>query len=436
LGPGAHCGEYRIEAKLGRGGFGTVYTARHRVLGRPAAIKVLHQELLRSADAVERFADEARIVNRIRHPSIVDVYEFGQLPDGRPYLVMEPLSGQDLATRLDAGPVPPDAALAILGELASALAAGHATGVVHRDVKPENVFLLAGEGHRVKLLDFGIAKATGPADADQARTRTGVMIGSPRYAAPEQAGGKPVTPASDVYSLGVLAFRLFCGRVPFEGQTVVDTLALHLHAEPPDPRTLCPSIPQDLRTLILAMLDKSAQRRPTLPRVRRSLREVAGKLRLAGPQPLGPRPRARWRGIVAAAGAMACIGLVGWWQLRARKSGPPPTTPRTIAAAKTAATAATPPPMALEPVALPLPEAALAVPRSETRVAAPALPARPTRSHLRHGAHKAAPVAATRPTAPPTTGPAQQAPTPPPPAKSAPAAKQRPDPDSPFEANP
>ncbi len=230
LAPGQRLAGYLVEAEIGRGGFGTVLRVRHEALGRVAVLKVLHAELAAHPGLVRRFETEARAVNRIRHPNVVDIYDLGALPDGRPYLVMEPLEGQDLGRLLAArGRLSLDEALGILGPVASALAAAHALDIVHRDVKASNVFVC--DGGRVVLLDFGIAKLLGDPSAGVTVSRA--AVGTPACMAPEQLRGELVDARADVYALAVLAYELLAGQLPFAGDSVTVLAALHGHAQRP-----------------------------------------------------------------------------------------------------------------------------------------------------------------------------------------------------------
>ena len=219
LAAGTQVGEYLVEGKLGEGGFGTVYRARHPLIGKMAAIKVLAREYSSNREMVSRFVAEARSVNTIRHGNIIDIFSFGTLEDGRHYFVMELLDGGTLDQFLDdGGPMAPPLALAVLRGIAGALDAAHDSGIIHRDLKPENVFLTFGdEGRPVpKLLDFGIAKLSGDAKAISGhKTRTGAPIGTPQYMSPEQCIGHEVDERSDVYAFAVLAFELLAGEPPF-----------------------------------------------------------------------------------------------------------------------------------------------------------------------------------------------------------------------------
>src|SRR5262245_37814049 len=219
LPPGASAGDYVIESRVASGGCGTVYVATHALLGRRAAVKVLHGRLAASPQMVERFVREARAANIIRHPGIVDIFEFGALSDGRPYFVMELLEGTDLDTLLRMrGRLAFDEVLEILEPVVEALEAAHAAGIVHRDLKASNIMLLNSGGPRaVKLLDFGVAKLLVPEPGAEALTSMGQRLGTPVAMAPEQIRCGPVDARTDVYALGVLIFQMLTGRYPFAG---------------------------------------------------------------------------------------------------------------------------------------------------------------------------------------------------------------------------
>src|ERR1700733_7992462 len=210
LAPGTFVGEYRVESKLGAGGFGTVYRAVHPVIGKPAAIKVLSRQWSSNPQMVSRFIAEARATNQIQSRNIIDIFAFGSLPDGRQYYVMELLKGQPFDQFLaDRGRLAPETAIPILRDIARALDAAHAHGIIHRDMKPENVFLVFEEDRTVhpKLLDFGIAKLLGEPTSGH-KTRTGTPLGTPIYMSPEQCNGRPVDPRTDVYALGVMTHQV------------------------------------------------------------------------------------------------------------------------------------------------------------------------------------------------------------------------------------
>ena len=197
---GADVGGYIVEGELGRGGMGVVYAATHPMIGKRVAIKVIKPSLSNNPATVERFVQEARSVNQIGHPNIVDIFAFGALPDGRSYLIMDLLVGESLRKRVKRGAIPVEDAIRILDEIAGALAAAHDKGFIHRDLKPDNVFLNEQGGRSdVKLLDFGLAKLTANALSSRAfRTATGAMLGTPDYMSPEQLKGSGVDHRTDI----------------------------------------------------------------------------------------------------------------------------------------------------------------------------------------------------------------------------------------------
>jgi serine/threonine protein kinase len=260
---GQTVGEYRITERIGAGGMGTVFAGEHPLIGKRVAIKVLRADPSLREEAEGRFLAEARAVNTISHPNIVDIFSFGELDDGRLYFAMEYLDGRSLADYLEeqrtlARPV----ARRILSQILAALEQVHARGIVHRDLKPENIMLTRGPEDElfVKLLDFGVAKfAEGELQA--ARTGTGLSIGTPHYMSPEQCEGDPVDARSDIYSLGVLLYRIFTGVLPFDGRSVLAIADAHLRARPRPPGELV-ALPEGLEAVILACLEKDPARRP------------------------------------------------------------------------------------------------------------------------------------------------------------------------------
>src|SRR5665647_62592 len=202
---------YTLSERIGAGGFGLVFRARHDLIGRDVAIKVLHAKYSADPDAVGRFIAEARAVSQISHPGIVDLFDFGQLADGRQYCVMELIRGATLRDVLSSRRLSLAEALPILHQIAQAIDAAHAAGIAHRDLKPDNVFVLDGGG--VKLIDFGLAKLTRE-DAPSV-TRTGSVFGTPLYMSPEQCRGKGIDVRTDAYSFGVLAYQVVTGDLPF-----------------------------------------------------------------------------------------------------------------------------------------------------------------------------------------------------------------------------
>ncbi len=257
-------GAYRIVRSIASGGFGTVYQAEHTRLARAAAIKVLHADGAASREVVARFEREAQLVNLIRHPNVVDIYDFGELDDGRPYFVMELLHGEDLRAFLAReGAVSLPTALELLAPLCDALDAAHAKGIVHRDLKPSNVFVAtaAGGGRRVVLLDFGVAKLLG--DTGPSLTRSRQSIGTPTSMAPEQVRGEAVDARTDVYALGNLIYTMLTGRAPYAAETAVMSQYMHLFADPPRPSLVAPLDPRCDDVVARAMAKDPARRHAT-----------------------------------------------------------------------------------------------------------------------------------------------------------------------------
>jgi serine/threonine-protein kinase len=277
LRPGSKAGPWLVERELGRGGMGAVYAVVHEEIGKRAALKVVHRRLMPGLHC-DRMLLEAQVVNQVGHPNIVDIFETGELEDGRPYIVMERLCGQSLAVRADESKLLPDLVIAILLQVCDALTAAHAAGIVHRDLKLDNVFLVDtlddAAQPRVKLLDWGIAKVI---HHDVRHTLEGQLMGTPQYLSPEQARGLAVSPQTDVYSLGVMAYELFLEQLPFEAETAAEVMAMHLRAVPPPPSELWPDIPAELEELLLAMLAKQPDQRPTMAEVARRLEAVGGE---------------------------------------------------------------------------------------------------------------------------------------------------------------
>ncbi|MBL8624732.1 MAG: serine/threonine protein kinase [Myxococcales bacterium] len=252
-------GSWRLEALIAHGGCGSVFRGRHVVLDRLAAIKVLHPALADDPAMVARFVQEAQAVNRIRHPNIVDVLDVGSVA-GQPYLVMELLDERNLEQRLDAdGRLPLPECLAILTPLCHALAAAHAAGFVHRDVKARNVGFTADATAALKLLDFGIAKLLAP-EAERGASAT-MRVGTPHCVAPEQIRGLAVDARTDVYALGVLLFHLATGVYPFDADDSSEVERMHLDAPPPRPSALVPGLAV-IDPLVAAAMAKARDARP------------------------------------------------------------------------------------------------------------------------------------------------------------------------------
>jgi serine/threonine-protein kinase len=274
---GDDIGGYVVDGELGTGGMGVVYSAVHPVIGKRAAIKVLRAELSDDPDAVGRFIREAKVVNQIHHPNIVDIFALDRLPSGQHYMVMDLLEGETLRVRLRRGALALAEATSVLDETAAALIAAHDQGIVHRDLKPENVFLVATPGRwpAVKLLDFGVAKLLRvPTPALLAAmpvtmaTATGVALGTPWYMSPEQARGKNIDHRSDIYALGVMAYEVITGVRPFH--VLADGGSLADHAA---------STPRDLVDAIEQMIAEDADARPSLALVRAAIKRARRTLR-------------------------------------------------------------------------------------------------------------------------------------------------------------
>ena len=261
-------GSYRITGKLGSGGMGAVYLAKHTLIGREAAIKVLLPELCGDESIVARFFNEARTTTAIKHPGIVEIYDFGYARDGSAYLVMERLEGEPLGARLKrVGKIPLEQSLSIARQISGALMAAHRIGVVHRDLKPDNVYIVSDPevpgGERAKILDFGIAKLRDKGDSFSAfQTQEGTVMGAPTYMAPEQvAGADKVDHRADQYSVGCILFEMLCGRPPFEGRAYGEVMAKQVREPPPRPSSIEPSVTPEVDALVLKMLEKQPDRR-------------------------------------------------------------------------------------------------------------------------------------------------------------------------------
>ena len=242
---------YRILKPLGEGGMGQVYLAEHEAIEKKVAVKVLRREYSEKPDIVARFQQEAVSASRIKHPNVLDVFDFGQLDNGCFFLAMEFLEGNDLADELTRHRLlDPQRGVRIALQICRALAAAHSRGVVHRDMKPENVFLQhIGDGEEiVKIVDFGIAqlRSTEEAAASEPKrrrlTRTGMIFGTPEYMAPEQAAGKTADLRVDVYATGIILYEMFTGAVPFTGETFMAVLAAHLNNPTPPMTSVCPDL--------------------------------------------------------------------------------------------------------------------------------------------------------------------------------------------------
>lgn len=290
---GAMVGDYQVIEPVGEGGMGVVYRGVQPVIKKRVAIKVLKPQVAGDEQQVRRLISEAESVNAIGHRGIIDIFGLGQLADGRPYIIMEFLEGEALdlwLQRQPGGRVDLMTALELLLEVCAPLSAAHRAGVIHRDLKPSNVFICRqADGTRfLKILDFGLAKRAVGMDGNTKQTSQSVVSGTPDYMAPEQARGLSISPRSDIYALGVMAFELFTGKVPFHGATPMDVMVAHVGTPPPSPRSLEPSLPEELDALVLRMLSKQPELRPQTVEEARNLLEDA-VVALGNPRPRSSR---------------------------------------------------------------------------------------------------------------------------------------------------
>ncbi len=309
LTPGERLGAYVIVRMLGEGAMGLVYEARHDVLGRHAAIKVLRPELAQHPQVAPRFLQEARAANMVAHENVVGIFDFGETPGGAPYFVMEYLEGETLGARLRRGRLALSDLVHVFAQILLALEAAHRQGIVHRDLKPANVFLLvrATDPLFVKVLDFGVAKLEG----DAVRTKTGMVLGTPVYMSPEQISGHKAGPRSDLFSVGVMLYEAATGELPFGGPTMESLAVAITSGAPPPPSSKC-DVPRAFDDVVMTALAKDPAKR--FADARAMLEALEALLpRKAGPQP--PRRRRRSRApllaglalVVVAAGATAAL---------------------------------------------------------------------------------------------------------------------------------
>ncbi|MFO0572715.1 MAG: serine/threonine-protein kinase [Polyangia bacterium] len=382
---GQQAGGYVITRPLGEGGMGVVYEARHATLAQRAAVKVLRRELASSERDLLRFVNEARTVAAVQHPGIVKIFDIGQI-DGTPFILMELLDGEPLHARLDRAPgrrLPLVQVLDFASQAAAALSFIHGRGFVHRDLKPDNMFLCpdpaARRGERVVLLDFGIAKFLDP--KTDGGTAVGITLGTPHYMAPEQCEGrKDLTGKVDVYALGVLLFETLSGRLPFESDSPLAIMRQHMVMTAPPLSEIAPDTPPLLVELVASMLAKSPLQRPTMEEVGARLLLLlqpltstemppglvrpstlmspsvpAGEAVPRGKQPLTLLRASLWLGLGFGVGLIAIGSLV----LALR--GPRRATMRTVPAARpvqAAVPVAAPPPSAVAAPTAPVPSTA------------------------------------------------------------------------------
>ncbi|MEV4140355.1 serine/threonine-protein kinase, partial [Dactylosporangium sp. NPDC049742] len=265
-------GRYRLEEQLGSGGMAVVWAATDEVLGRAVAVKMLNGAHITKPDSLRRIRAEARAAANLSHPNIAQVHDYGEATDDGelvPYVVMELVPGPTLAQRIAAGPIEPRAAFRICAEIAAALTAAHAASLVHRDIKPANVIVTPGGA---KVVDFGIAASASPGgDGDL----SGQVLGTPSYLAPERLTDDAIEPASDVYALGVILYKLLAGHLPWTVDSTTQVLTAHVYL-PPAPLPETPGVPPEIADLCQRCLRKDPAERPDAPEVAAALAAAAG----------------------------------------------------------------------------------------------------------------------------------------------------------------
>ncbi len=274
-------GRYKVLHQIGEGGMGVVYVAEHVEIEKKVALKVLRDDFSKRPEVVERFRQEARSASKIGHAHIVDVTDFGQLDDGGVYFVMEYLQGQGLSDLIRKQSITLERAVPIVTQIARALQAAHKLGIVHRDMKPENVFLVRREEEEdfVKILDFGIAKISDRDNEGKRLTKTGMIFGTPEYMSPEQAAGKALDHRVDVYALGCIMFEMFTGKVPFDGDSFMAVLTQHMFEPVPPIEELNPEtdIPESVRNVVYkAMAKEPDERYPDMAAIETDLQRALG----------------------------------------------------------------------------------------------------------------------------------------------------------------
>jgi tRNA A-37 threonylcarbamoyl transferase component Bud32 len=349
-------GRYEVIELLGEGGTGRVYKVRHAALNRLFAMKILRRDLARDEELAARFIQEAKATASVHHPNVIAITDFGNLPDGVPFMVTELLVGRTLGEVIKAeGPMRLSRAAHIVKQIAGALGAAHAAGIVHRDLKPDNVFLVdgtrngadkdsartsgvdpAGDLDEVRVVDFGAAKVVGASRL----TRDGIVFGTPHYMSPEQASGQPVDCRSDLYSLGVIMYEMFTGRVPFEADTYMGVLTQHMFVQPVPPSEVAPVASElgGLEEITLVCLAKKPEGRyPSMDRFAAEVDRALAGLDLApvsgraavgarsaameGPSEIAlgempvvlPRQRVPWGWIAFGGAGLALIGVALAW---------------------------------------------------------------------------------------------------------------------------
>jgi serine/threonine protein kinase len=282
VGAGSNVGSYRVVKQIGSGGMGKVFEATHSMLRRHVAIKVLLPELRAVPAMSSRMEQEATILDDLRHPGIVRIFDCGLLDDGRPWIAMELVTGESLALKLDRQHrLSSEDVVSLVLHLADVLTTVHARGVVHRDLKPDNIlFAEPGSAYPLRVIDWGVAR-----EGRGGRiTLEGTTFGTPSYMSPEQILGRDIAPPCDIYSLGVIAYEALAGHVPFEGDSLGAIVSSTLHATESPLSPQCPGAPQALCELIHRMLQKTPAQRPTASEVLESLRALATEMAEAHPE--------------------------------------------------------------------------------------------------------------------------------------------------------
>ena len=275
---GSTVDDYLVQAIIGTGAMGIVYRGVHQVIGKAVAIKVLKPDYATDPEMEDRLMREARTVNAIRHPAIVDIFGIGKLKNGQRYIVMDLLVGEPLDSYIKReAPVPPKVAFPILDELLGALGAAHGVGVIHRDLKPGNVFI---ESHpdvrsRIKVIDFGLARQADRAGGSVRPTNPGTLLGTPAFMAPEQVLGTKVTPATDLYAVGGIAYQLLTGHLPHEAPSAIEVISQKMKFDPIRPAQWNPKLEPELDTWVMSLLAREVDDRPS------NAEEVRSQLRRA-----------------------------------------------------------------------------------------------------------------------------------------------------------
>ncbi len=253
-------GRYLVESPIGVGGMAVVYRARHTLVDRPVAVKIMSQQMARDKSLRERFRREAKNAAALAHPNIIEIYDYGETEDGSPFMVMELLDGAPLSHLIGMGPMDPGRVASLGLQMSKGLARAHDFEVIHRDLKPENIFICNGGAGReiVKLLDFGIARSM----HDSRLTNAGEIFGTPQYMAPERITSIDAGPAADLYALGIILFEMLTGRLPFQSEEITGFFIKHMQEPPPKPSEIVPQCPRRLEELILRMMAKTPEGRP------------------------------------------------------------------------------------------------------------------------------------------------------------------------------